>query len=124
MTERPLNACHDCDDTWHPRGRDLSKKCPCCGSRDVYIVQYAPDDSWKYWLGGVALCVALYFWRYVLMLALAAGGSTLVFYVARHQIQRRQRIDSMYEAVAVDKDIGTYRMVKGPGHKTYDLPWL
>ena len=34
-TQRPLNKCNDCGDTWYARGRDLSHKCPYCGSTDV-----------------------------------------------------------------------------------------
>ena len=37
-TRRPLNHCADCGDTWHPRGRDLSHRCPYCGSRNTSIV--------------------------------------------------------------------------------------
>ena len=34
-TQRPLNKCNDCGDTWYARGRDLSHRCPYCGSTDV-----------------------------------------------------------------------------------------
>lgn len=35
---RPQNACHKCRDTWYPKGRNLSKKCPNCGSPKTYIL--------------------------------------------------------------------------------------
>ena len=41
-TQRPLNECNDCGDTWYARGRDLSHKCPYCGSTDV---QYANNGG-------------------------------------------------------------------------------
>jgi hypothetical protein len=37
MTMRPLNECKRCNYTWHPRGKNLSLRCPNCGSRDVAI---------------------------------------------------------------------------------------
>lgn len=39
MTFRPQNECNRCKSTWHPRGKDLSSRCPSCGSRDVNIVR-------------------------------------------------------------------------------------
>lgn len=36
-TKRPLNVCNACGNTWYPRGKDLSNKCPHCGSGDVKI---------------------------------------------------------------------------------------
>jgi hypothetical protein len=32
-TRRPMNQCANCGYTWHPRGHDLSTRCPNCGSR-------------------------------------------------------------------------------------------
>jgi hypothetical protein len=32
---RPLNRCRSCGDTWHPRGQDVSDRCPTCGSTQV-----------------------------------------------------------------------------------------
>lgn len=43
MTFRPLNQCNSCESTWHPRGKDVSSRCPSCGSRDVDIVR--PSSS-------------------------------------------------------------------------------
>lgn len=37
VTMRPLNECKDCKHTWHPRGHNLSRRCPNCGSRAVAI---------------------------------------------------------------------------------------
>lgn len=36
-TKRPLNVCNSCGYTWYPRGSDLSRCCPNCGSADVVI---------------------------------------------------------------------------------------
>lgn len=41
-TKRPENKCLDCRNTWFPRGKDLSDKCPSCGSRHVGMVIDAP----------------------------------------------------------------------------------
>lgn len=38
-TLRSQNKCGDCGDTWYPRGRDLSRQCPSCGSGNI---GYAP----------------------------------------------------------------------------------
>jgi hypothetical protein len=35
MAKRSLNRCKSCGDTWYPKGRDLSRKCPNCGSTDI-----------------------------------------------------------------------------------------
>ncbi|QJX00321.1 hypothetical protein [Frigoriglobus tundricola] len=37
MTMRPKNRCQRCNRTWHPRGNNLSLKCPACGSPEVEI---------------------------------------------------------------------------------------
>lgn len=37
MAERPLNKCFDCKWQWHPKGHDLSRCCPHCGSRRVAL---------------------------------------------------------------------------------------
>ena len=34
-TKRVQNRCKGCGDTWFPKGRNLSHKCPNCGSRNV-----------------------------------------------------------------------------------------
>lgn len=44
-TKRPQNKCKACGNTWYPRGKNISSKCPNCGSKDVSVVW-----SW----GGVA----------------------------------------------------------------------
>jgi hypothetical protein len=39
---RPLNRCRACGDTWHPRGQDVSDRCPTCGSAKVGLAAAAP----------------------------------------------------------------------------------
>ncbi len=53
MAERPQNRCAQCEDTWYPRGRDLSKKCPTCGSDRVEIVPAPPMDMTLLYVLGV-----------------------------------------------------------------------
>jgi hypothetical protein len=36
-TRRPLNQCRRCGRTWYPRGANLSRQCPACGSGDVEL---------------------------------------------------------------------------------------
>lgn len=38
MPKRPRNFCRDCLYTWHPRGGNLAKRCPDCGSERVGVV--------------------------------------------------------------------------------------
>lgn len=52
-TKRPLNVCRECGQTWYPRGANLSRRCPNCGSSNVRV-SYA---------GCVSVIVfALFFW--------------------------------------------------------------
>jgi len=37
---RPMNTCDDCDYMWHPRGHNLSIKCPDCRSTNVRIIVF------------------------------------------------------------------------------------
>lgn len=37
-TKRPQNKCKSCGNTWHPRGKNISSKCPNCGSNHVSVV--------------------------------------------------------------------------------------
>lgn len=37
-TKNPKNRCKTCGDTWYPRGRSRSLKCPNCGSKEVETV--------------------------------------------------------------------------------------
>lgn len=37
-TKRPLNLC-ECGYTWYPRGKDLSLRCPRCGSEEVRFAE-------------------------------------------------------------------------------------
>lgn len=38
-TKRWQNICSNCGDTWYPRGRDISNKCPNCGNKNVHFVR-------------------------------------------------------------------------------------
>jgi uncharacterized protein (TIGR03067 family) len=38
-TKRPMNSCQRCGDTWHPRGRDVSHRCPRCGSSSIVVIE-------------------------------------------------------------------------------------
>lgn len=38
MAYRPQNTCPRCGYTWHPRGHNVSLRCPNCGCRDVKVV--------------------------------------------------------------------------------------
>lgn len=49
-TKRPQNKCKSCGYTWYPRGKNLSSKCPNCGSQDVSI-------KWSW--GGLAAVVII-----------------------------------------------------------------
>lgn len=55
MTKRSLNRCGACGDTWYPRGRELSKKCPSCGSTKV---------AYNFGCGEFVVLVALIAWLY------------------------------------------------------------
>ena len=37
-TLRPLNKCRACGMTWYPRGKDLSPRCPNCGSHETRTI--------------------------------------------------------------------------------------
>lgn len=37
ITYRPQNQCDVCNYTWHPRGKNVSLRCPACGARSVSI---------------------------------------------------------------------------------------
>ena len=53
-TKRPQNRCGACGNTWYPRGKDKSLKCPNCGKREVSKV--GPGI-----LGTAAAIILLYF---------------------------------------------------------------
>ena len=42
MTQRPQNCCKRCQYTWFPRGKNVSRKCPHCGSTEVDLVPLPP----------------------------------------------------------------------------------
>jgi hypothetical protein len=46
MTLRPLNTCLLCQNTWYPRGDDLSSRCPHCGSEHVKVAPPPPGFPW------------------------------------------------------------------------------
>lgn len=37
-TKRPQNTCRTCHNTWYPRGKSLSDRCPRCGSPEVEFI--------------------------------------------------------------------------------------
>ena len=59
-TKRTQNYCKDCGDTWYPRGRYLSNKCPNCGSTDVDLDYRLEKFVVKaiLWICGVGVCLA------------------------------------------------------------------
>jgi hypothetical protein len=63
-TYRPQNACEDCGYSWHPRGKDLSLKCPSCSSTNVVIVYptYEEQSSSKIGCFIVLALVAAIIW--------------------------------------------------------------
>lgn len=44
---RPLNGCRDCGRTWHPKGQDISARCPSCKSSRVYLPSGLPTSAQK-----------------------------------------------------------------------------
>lgn len=54
---RPLNQCAECGYTWHPRGRNLSRRCPNCG---VVFTSWR-DDRTKPSAGGWSAIAVLAF---------------------------------------------------------------
>lgn len=55
FTRRPKNICEDCHYTWHPRGKNVSLRCPNCNSRRVDVDLPPPTTS----CGTVAAAIAL-----------------------------------------------------------------
>lgn len=56
-TKRSLNKCVDCKYTWYPKGKDLSARCPECGSVNV---KYAGIGILGQLGMGAAIIVVLY----------------------------------------------------------------
>ena len=83
-TLRSQNRCKDCRYTWYPRGKDLSRACPNCGSANVAIVV-----NWFPLIGVGA--VALY---------LVFGGKS----ADRTPAQSAQQIGTSSPASTVDAD--------------------
>ncbi len=48
-TKRPQNVCSNCNHRWYPRNRNLSLKCPKCGS----------NGTTKVGIGGILLLLFL-----------------------------------------------------------------
>lgn len=42
---RPLNGCRDCGRTWHPKGQDISVRCPSCKGSRVYLPSGLPTPA-------------------------------------------------------------------------------
>ena len=60
-TLRDQNVCYDCRHTWYPRGKDLSTRCPNCGSHDVHYVPAcfeSSDEDYDVWDG-----IGSHLWR-------------------------------------------------------------
>lgn len=55
-TKRSLNKCADCKNTWYPKGKDLSSRCPECKSTNV---EYAGSGLLGKLGIGVAVLLAL-----------------------------------------------------------------
>ena len=62
MTKRPKNKCGDCGNTWYPKGRDVSKKCPECGSENVKMASSFLGNliGLLLILGAIYLCYWIY----------------------------------------------------------------
>ena len=54
---RPQNRCKKCGYTWHPRGHNVSNKCPNCGSREVSINYNLIGALISF----IIICVVIYF---------------------------------------------------------------
>lgn len=55
-TKRPQNICEDCKYTWYPRGKDVSPKCPRCGSTNTKVT---PPNPLTVALGVIVLMVLI-----------------------------------------------------------------
>lgn len=52
MTLRPQNICLDCNHPFSPRGHDLSRRCPDCGSRNIDYVRVEEGEGCLSKIGG------------------------------------------------------------------------
>jgi hypothetical protein len=60
-TQRPINKCRRCNNTWHPKGKNVSSVCPSCGSVEVEAVLPTQKEKgfiWKATLVALALAAA------------------------------------------------------------------
>lgn len=97
-TKRPQNACRRCGYTWYPRGKDVSRSCPGCGSRDVELAIMALFRAVGTLLVLIAHCVK---W----LIELAAAG---VVWLAK-------RLGGLFTAVL------TWFSTRSRGHGTGSL---
>ena len=67
FTARPQNKCDDCGDTWYPRGRNRSNRCPACGGSRVRVLSSS--------LPALLL----------LLILVAIGGTVAIFMFADHK---------------------------------------
>lgn len=76
-TYRPQNTCHSCGYTWYPRGKDVSLRCPNCGSYETGI-----DFSGLIgFLLLIGLCVGLAYYPWVLFAVICFGFYKLIKYL-------------------------------------------
>ncbi len=67
MTKRPKNVCGSCGYRWYPRGKNLSRKCPNCGSGSVSITLFEKVQ------GAIAV-LAIVFVGFVVLLSLVPNA--------------------------------------------------
>ena len=58
LPKRPLNYCSSCGHSWFPRGHDLARKCPACGS-DLVDGPASNEPASDPWVLPVLLLVLL-----------------------------------------------------------------
>jgi hypothetical protein len=73
MTQRPQNECEACGYTWYPRGKNLSARCPNCGSSRTTFVPVVPDSASSA-LGVLLGCLAVPFFLFLVCAGLFALG--------------------------------------------------
>jgi hypothetical protein len=57
IPKRPQNICHSCHYTWYPRGKNLSRYCPYCGSTNTGL--YLFGEIWGLWILLIVLALVL-----------------------------------------------------------------
>lgn len=66
-TKRPQNKCGNCGNTWYPRGKDVSSRCPECRSADVDVVPSHGLESVGLVIGAGLLFMCCCAWPYNLL---------------------------------------------------------